>query len=126
MKKHLITIAVMVSSLTPLSAQAQAQAQETMTDARFVAATRCIAYADHRALTSDAPNVDALRQAVRYHDGRADPVAIARADEVKRDVRRERARDEAETAALREARDRACASFVTQGLVQAGAGNSAS
>lgn len=122
MKKHLITIAVMVSSLAPLSAQAQ----ETMTDARFVAATRCIAYADHRALTSDAPNVDALRQAVRYHDGRADPVAIARADEVKRDVRRERARDEAETAALREARDRACASFVTQGLVQAGAGNSAS
>lgn len=119
MKKHLITIAVMVSALAPFSAHAQ----EAMTDARFVAATRCIAYADHRALESDAPNVDALRGAVRYHDGRADPVALARADEVKRDVRRQRARDESEAAALRDARDRACASFVTQGLVQAGNGN---
>lgn len=43
--KRLIMIAAVVATLAPLSARAE----ERLSDADFVAGTRCVAYAEHRA-----------------------------------------------------------------------------
>jgi hypothetical protein len=120
--KRLFLIVAAIVIATPLAAHAQ----ERMSDSRFVSANRCLAYADHRALTSDAPNVEALRQTVRENTSRASPIARARADEVERRVKALRARSEDRLQRLREDRATACAPFVTQGLVQMAATTSAS
>ena len=120
--KHLIMIAAVVATLTPLSAHAQGR----LSDADFVAGTRCVAYADHRAIRADAPNVDALRQTLRANSGHASLIAHARADEVREHVRGINGRSEARAERLREQRATACAPFVTQGLVQMDAGAAAS
>lgn len=120
--KRLFLIVAAIVITTPLTAHAQ----ERMSDARFVSANRCLAYADHEALTSDAPNVEALRQTVRENTSRASPIARARADEVEDRVKGLRARSEDRLQRLREERATACAPFVTQGLVQMSATTGAS
>jgi hypothetical protein len=103
-----------VALLAPLAAHAQ----ERMGDSEYVAATRCIAYAEHRALASDAPNVEALRQAVRQSTSRMSPVILGRADSAEDRIKRMRARNDERLQELRDGRSRACAPFAAQGLVQ--------
>lgn len=119
-RMFLITVAALIA--TPFAAHAQ----ERMSDSRFVAASRCLAYADHEALASDAPNVEALRQAVRDNTSRASAVARARADEVEDRVKGLRVRSDERLQRLREDRATACAAFVAQGLVQMNSSNRAS
>jgi hypothetical protein len=111
----IIIVALTLSAFAPLSAQAQ----ERMSDARYIAAQQCLAYADLSQLQSDGVDVAGLREAVRpgFRE-------TAVSSEARENARRVRAR--ANNLAtqpngvqeLREQRDAACASFVERGLVQ--------
>lgn len=115
--KHLIAIVVVAAALTPLSAAAQ----ERMSDARYLAANRCLAYADLSQLQGDPANFSALREAADV-GGRQRSIT----NQARNDTRSIAARaTSASLEELRERRDEACASFAERGLVQFG-GSSAS
>ncbi len=111
--KHLFAAAIAAAALlAPLSANAQ----ERMSDAGFLAANRCLAFAELRQLEGDGANFSALRDAT---DARRRPPAIT--EQVRQINRSTRAR--ATTLSVEELRDRrneACERFQTQGLVQLG------
>jgi hypothetical protein len=113
--KQIIIAALTLSALAPLSAHAQ----ERMSDARYIAAQNCLAFASLTQLQSDQVEVSALREATTlgYRDS-------AVSSEARENARRVRARaNNLATSAnglqeLREQRDTACATFVERGLVQ--------
>lgn len=111
----IIIVALTLSAFAPLSAQAQ----ERMSDARYIAAQECLAYANLSQLQSDGVNFSALQDAVR--PGFRESNVSSQARENARRVRA-RANNLATTPngvqELREQRDAACASFVERGLVQ--------
>lgn len=111
--KRLLMIAA-IATLTPLSAHA-----ERMTDAGFIAASRCLAYTDHTALAGDGFDVGALREAVSEGERRVHTMAISRSEANARNIGRLRAESAGELQTLRDRRDAACAAYISQGLVQA-------
>lgn len=111
MKQILIVVAAAVV-LAPLAAAAQ----ERMSDARYLAANRCLAYADLTALQGDSANFTGLREAARV--GVREPTINT---QVRQNTRSIRARaSNASVEELRTRRDEACASFTAVGLVQLG------
>lgn len=115
MKKVIVVAAIAV--LTPLTAYAQ----ERMSDAQYLAANRCLAYADLEQLQADRANVASLREAVEV--GRRDPAVNAQVRQTARGIRARASTLNADE--LRSRRNEACAGFVQSGLVQLG-GSSAS
>ncbi len=116
--KRLFTIALALGALTPLTAQAQ----ERMTDARYISAQRCLAYSELQQLQADGLDFTALREAADV--GARDGSIISRTRETARQVRssaRWLAQSERGLSELRTRRDDACARFVERGLVQHGA-----
>lgn len=116
--KKMIAFAVVAAAaaLAPLSASAQ----ERMSDARFLAANRCLAYADLQQLQGDGANFDALREATAT--GNRERTVHA---QVRQSTRSIRARANTLNAdELRAGRDSACASFTERGLVQIGGSGS--
>lgn len=110
--KKIITILAAFAVLAPVTANAQ----ERLSDTGYVAASRCLAYAELPQLGSDGVDYTALRASV---DAGSRPRAItARARDATRQIRG--LAGGTETEVLRTRRDEACASFVQQGLVQAG------
>ncbi len=113
--KRIIIAVMALSTLAPLSAQAQ----ERMSDSRYIAAQQCLALADLSQLQSDGVNVSSLRDATRAGFREA-----AVSSEVRENARRIRARANNLATTpngvqeLREQRDTACANFVQSGLVQ--------
>ncbi len=105
----------LAAAVAPLAANAE----ERLSDARYISASRCLAYADLPQLQSDGADFTALRAAVD---------AGFRSSTIRSQVRQEaqRIRVNASSSAnrrnsvedLRESRDQACASFVARGLVQ--------
>jgi hypothetical protein len=118
MMRASISAGVIAAALS-FAAPASAQTQTLMTDTQFINASVCIAYAQHRALADDAPNVEALRDLVSDQGRRVTPPAAARAETRKRSIRRADADTPEQVAELRANRDRACSNFVATGLVQA-------
>lgn len=115
--KRLIAIAVVAAALTPLSAAAQ----ERMSDARFLSANRCLAYADIGSLQGDPVDFTGLREAVTV--GNRERTITSQARQNTRAIQARAVSYNADE--LRERRDAACASFVEIGLVQlGGSGNS--
>jgi hypothetical protein len=108
--KRMFLIAAALIIAAPLSAHAQ----ERMSDARYLAAHRCLAYADLEQFQADSGNFSALREAADA-GGRLGSVR-SEARTQARDIR-VRANG-ASVDELRERRDQACAGFVERGLVQ--------
>ncbi|WP_135210893.1 hypothetical protein [Vitreimonas flagellata] len=108
--KRMFLIAAALIIATPLSAHAQ----ERMSDARYLAANRCLAYAELDQLQADGANFSALRDAADA-GGRLGSVR-AEARTQARDIRARA--NGANVDELRERRDETCASFVQHGLVQ--------
>ncbi len=112
--KHIVIAAFAISAIAPLSAHAQ----ERMSDARYIAAQHCLAYADLTQLRTDPVDVSALREAVS-NGYRSSAVA----SEARENARRIRGRANNLTTfadgeqELRTLRDEACAPFVERGLV---------
>lgn len=114
--KRTLTMLVMVSALAPLTAHAE---DARMSDASYIAASRCLAYADLPQLQADGADFSRLRAAaaIGYHN----QAAVTQAQE---DARRTRVTarswgdDERSVTQLRERRDDACSGFVSTGLVQ--------
>lgn len=112
--KRVITVVFALAAFAPLSAQAQ----QRMSDARYIAAQHCLAYADLSQLSSDPVDVSALREAVS--NGYRSSSVVSEARENARRIRGRAgnlttfADGEQE---LRTLRDEACASFVERGLV---------
>lgn len=113
MKKILIAVFAL-SALTPLAAHAQ----ERMSDARYIAAQQCLAFADLSQLSSDPVDFSPLREAVS--SGYRSSAVTSEARENARRVRG-RANNVATFAdgvqELRTQRDEACSSFMERGLV---------
>lgn len=114
MQRFVLATALTFACLTATPALAQ---QQDWTRAQYLAASNCVAHAELEALASDAPNVDALEDALDDHARRVPwPVraeAESRADELKRNARR----GQISVEQLRADRDRVCAPFVASGLV---------
>lgn len=114
MKRILVVVAAF-TALAPIAASAQ----ERMSDARYLAANRCLAYADLEQLQNDGADFSGLRAATEF--GNRERTITAR---VRQDTRTIRARaTSASVEELRERRDQACASFAERGLVQLGGSN---
>ncbi len=116
MKQMLVAVAA-IAVLAPLAAHAQ----ERMSDARYLAANRCLAYADLSQLQGEPANFTALREAAEIGSRQRSITNQARQDARSISARATSASLEE----LRERRDEACASFAERGLVQFG-GSSAS
>jgi hypothetical protein len=116
--KRLVMAVLALSALTPVSAYAQ---ETRMSDARYISAQRCLAYADLPQLQSDPLDFSALRQAVEpgYRSSSVTADARNTASRV-RATASSLANEANGLDELRERRDEACASFVERGLVQAG------
>lgn len=115
MKQILIVVAAAVV-LAPLAAAAQ----ERMSDARYLSAQRCLAYADLSQLQGDSSNFTGLRSAAEV-GSRERSIST----QVRQDTRAIRARaTNASVEELRTRRDEACASFSEVGLVQLGGSGS--
>jgi len=115
--KRLVTIVVSLAALAPVAAHAQ----ERMSDARYIAAQRCLAYAELPQLQSDPLDVSALREAADA-GFRSQTVSSQTRDATRR-VRVTANRigvNEAGLTELRGYRDEACTGFVERGLVQHG------
>lgn len=111
MKRMLIVVAA-VAVLAPLTAHAQ----ERMSDARYLAASRCLAYADLEPLQSDPADFTSLRETANV--GQRPPAIRERARTDVRNIRHiARSLDAAQ---LRTRREDACAAFAERGLVQLG------
>ncbi|MBL8542714.1 MAG: hypothetical protein JNJ63_02805 [Hyphomonadaceae bacterium] len=113
--RRIIAVLVSLSAFAPLTAHAE----ERMSDARFLSASRCLAYESVASLQADGVDYSALRSAVTV--GMRDPVISDRARQFQRETRiaGNRARQsERALADLRANRDEACQPFVERGLVQ--------
>lgn len=110
--KHLVITVAAVAVLAPLAANAQ----ERMSDARYLAASRCLAYADLEQLQSDPADFSSLREAADA--GQRQRAIRERARESARDIRLAARSLDAEQ--LRDRRDQDCAGFIERGLVQLG------
>jgi hypothetical protein len=114
--KRLLTIVVALAVLAPFTASA---AGDRMSDARYISATRCLAYADLPELQSDPANFSALRTATAAGFRSSSVVSDARDNAARvRATARRLSGMETGLQQLREERDAACASFVERGLVQ--------
>ena len=110
--KQILVIIAAAAVLAPLSAYAQ----ERMSDARYLAANQCLAYADLTDLQGDPVNFSALREAVEVGNRERSITA-----QVRQNTRSIRARaTTASVEQLRSRRDQACTRFVERGLVQLG------
>ena len=114
--KRILTIVVALATLAPYSANAT---DTRMTDARYLAASRCLAYSDLPELQTDRGNFDALRAATAVGFRSSSVVSDAReyAARVRATARRLGGMQTGPQQ-LREERGAACAGFVTGGLVQ--------
>ncbi|MDX2276218.1 MAG: hypothetical protein NW206_12275 [Hyphomonadaceae bacterium] len=115
--KFIIAASLLAAASFPAFAQT-----EPMTDGRYMAASRCVAYAQLAQLQGDGFDISPLAQAV--DDARPNYMAEQRADSEASDIRRagRRAGDNAGAIQiLRERRDEACAGFVSNGTLQAAA-----
>ncbi|MFZ2030879.1 MAG: hypothetical protein WAU68_11260 [Vitreimonas sp.] len=114
--KRILSIVVALAALAPFSANA---ADARMSDARYLAASRCLAYADLPELRSDPGNFSALRAAAAL-GFRSSSVASDARDNAARIRATARRLSNMETGPqqLREERSAACAGFVAGGLVQ--------
>lgn len=104
---------------TAVLAPALAIAQERMSDARYIAAARCLAFADLPQLRADGADFTRLREATE--EGRRAREIVAEAEENARRTRitaRSWGDDERSLTQLRQRRQDACAGFVETGLVQ--------
>lgn len=113
--KRIIALFAVAALLAP----AAAVAQERMSDARYIAASRCLAYADLPQLASDGADFTRLREATEA--GRRTREIVAEAEENARRTRvtaRSWGEDERSVQQLRQRREDACAGFVGTGLVQ--------
>ena len=114
--KRILTIAVALATLTSFSASA---ADARMSDARYLAASRCLAYADLPELQSDRGNFDALRAAAAVGFRSSSVVSDARENATRiRATARRLGSMQTGPQQLREERGAACAGFVAGGLVQ--------
>jgi hypothetical protein len=114
--KHLLIVTAAAVVLTPLAANAQ----ERMSDARYLAAQRCLAYADLSQLEGDSANFTGLRSAAEVGARQRSITA-----QVRQDTRGIRARATTLSGEeLRSRRDEACAGFSDVGLVQFGGSGS--
>lgn len=115
-----------VAAIFLISASIPALAEEErMSDGRYIAASRCLAYTQLPQLSGDTSSA-ALNQAVdaQHPNARASERANAEARDVRLAGRR--AGDDAEKIQLlRARRDEACAGFVESGLLQAAAPSTA-
>jgi hypothetical protein len=114
MKRIIALIAVAI-----VLAPSLAVAQERMSDARYLAASRCLAYADLPQLQADGADFTALREAAET--GRRAREIVAEAEENARRTRvtaRSWGEGERSVTQLRQRREDACAGFVQTGLVQ--------
>jgi hypothetical protein len=103
-----------------VSAPIAAAADRDMSDGQYLAASRCVAYAQLPQLSGDAVNVSALQEAVEAN--RTSSMIRSSARRIAQDVGREasRAGEGAEgVASLRSARDEACSDFAASGLIEA-------
>lgn len=114
--RRIIAVLASLAAFAPLSAHAE----ERMSDARFLTASRCLAYADAAPLQADGIDYSALRAAIST-GGARDTFVYQRANRYEHDVRmsanRARRSEQALTR-LRAARDEACQPFIARGLVQ--------
>lgn len=115
MKRTLAILAV-VTAFAPLTAHAE---DARMSDARYIAASRCLAYAELPQLQADGADFSRLQAAAtvghRSHD------IVSQAQEEARRTRvtaRSWGDDDRSVTQLRERRDDACSGFVHTGLVQ--------
>lgn len=124
--KRIIIAAAIFAAIAPASAFSET---ERMSDSRYMAAARCVAYSDIEAIQGDGFDATALKTEVQAQSRRA------RAPEVRtllrsdiRQIERAGAREsdsERGLETLRERREAACASFAATGLVQLGQGTPA-
>lgn len=114
--KRVISIVVALAALAPFSANA---AGDRMSDARYISASRCLAYADLPELQSDGANFSALRSAtaVGYRSSAVVSDARENASRVRATARRLGGMETGMTQ-LRAERDAACSGFAANGLVQ--------
>lgn len=113
--KRIIALIAAAAVLAP----SLALAQERMSDARYLAASRCLAYADLPQLQSDGADFTDLREATE--EGRRAREIVAEAEENARRTRvtaRSWGDGERSLTQLRQRRGDACAGFVETGLVQ--------
>jgi hypothetical protein len=120
MKRALILITALITCTT-FSAQAEQPALSN--DASYIAASRCLAYANLPQLQSDAGDYAALRSAAEHYNWRD----AAMEGRIRSDTRQIRvhadtlAQTEGGLRALRQSRTDSCARFVPSGLVQSDA-----
>jgi hypothetical protein len=113
---YIAVIALFTASIPSAFAES-----DRLTDAQYLTASRCVAYAELSQLSADTFDYASLKSAVDSQ--RVDPLIRDRARESRRDavLAGQRAGDNAVAVAdLRTRRDGACASFVSSGLVRAG------
>lgn len=91
--------------------------QQDWTRAQYLAASNCVAHAELDVLESDAPNVDALEDAVDDHARRVPGPVRAEAESREDELERNARRGQISVEQLRADRDRICAPFVQSGLV---------
>ncbi len=113
--KRLFMIAAVCVALSPLAANAQ----ERMSDGRYAAAQRCLAYGSLRQLEADPIDFTALREAVEV--GTREYWLVSDAREYARGLRARAGGASVEH--LRRSRDEACQGFIEQGLVQSSVAN---
>lgn len=114
----IVAAALLISASVP----AFAQTEERMSDGRYIAASRCLAYAELSQLSGDTFNTVALKTA--FDSQNPTSGARQRAGEETSDAQRagRRAGDNAiSVEMLRSRRNAACEGFVATGLVQASA-----
>ncbi|MFT3729756.1 MAG: hypothetical protein QM759_18180 [Terricaulis sp.] len=114
--KRVISIVVALTALASVPANA---AGDRMSDARYISATRCLAYADLPELQADAANFSSLRAATEV--GYRSSALLSSARDTTSRIRataRRLSGMQTGMQQLREERDTACAGFVQQGLVQ--------
>jgi len=114
--KRILSIVVALATLAPFTASA---ADSRMSDGRYLAASRCLAYADLPELQSDHANFDGLRAAaaVGFRSGSVLSDARDNATRVRATASRLSSM-ETGLQQLREERGAACSGFVAGGLVQ--------
>ena len=114
--KRVLSIVVALAALSPFSAHAD---NSRLSDARYISASRCLAYADLPELQADPANFTALRAAASagFRSGAVVSDARDNAARVRATARRLSGMATG-LQQLREERDAACAGFVERGLVQ--------
>lgn len=113
----IIAASLMITASFPAFAQT-----ERMSDGRYIAASRCVAYAELPQLSEDIFDYSSLKAAI--DDQRVSSLIRERVRDNHRDavLASQRAGDNAVAISdLRVRRDAACSNFVSSGLVQAGA-----